>query len=87
MGSMTGKFVFAARHGTAAAHTGERVSTADRSNWIVNRADVSDRHIAATQADGPASHGGVRRHPVHAALFFKQVLEVAKANTVSSVVD
>lgn len=34
-----------------------------------------------------ASHGCVRVHPVQAELFFKQVLEVGKANTVISVVD
>jgi lipoprotein-anchoring transpeptidase ErfK/SrfK len=34
-----------------------------------------------------ASHGCVRVHPVYAELFFKQVLEVGKANTTISVVE
>jgi len=34
----------------------------------------------------PASHGCVRLHPSHAEIFFKQVLEVGRANTRISVV-
>lgn len=35
----------------------------------------------------PASHGCVRVHPVVAEMFYKQVLEVGKANTTISVVE
>lgn len=57
--------------------------------WSVffNRDVAIHGTYAQTALGQPASHGCVRVHPVVAEMFYKQVLEVGKANTTVSVVE